>query len=147
MRRLFVIMAALFGVLLATGGSAQASPLPNGCKTTSPTIAKATQNGVVGILVTAPPVTCSAASGYRFLAVTIGAQIAYDSPTGMLTYHNVQYRESGVTSLPASFFVPWQGAQPGGTPVQGYRGRVAYALSGPTGGINVTHFTGNLWWS
>src|SRR6266567_1400271 len=92
MRRVLAVLAVVFGLLFVTGvGSAHASPMPTGCKTTPPTIAKVTQNGTVGIVVTAPPITCSAASGYTFVSATIGAQIETVSFTGSVTYHNSTY--------------------------------------------------------
>jgi len=146
MRRLPVIVACVAMLILAIAGPAQSSPLPAGCTTTPPGIAKATQNGVLGVVIAATPITCTAASGYKFVSVTIGAQIMSVSATGSVSYRNVPYRDSGVTRLPTTFFVPWQAIQPGGTPAQGYRGRIWYLLAAPGGTIiNVSHFTGNVW--
>ena len=111
MRRLPVIVACVAMLILAIAGPAQASPLPAGCTTTPPGIAKATQNGVLGVVIAATPITCTAASGYKFVSVTIGAQIMSVSATGSVSYRNVPYRDSGVTRLPTTFFVPWQAIQ------------------------------------
>ena len=98
--------------------------------------------------VTAPVATCSAASGYKFTSANISAQVATVTPSGSLSDSSGHTVVSpSLTTLPASFFIPWQGAVAGQTPVQGYRGKVTYYFTGPTGPTHVTHFTTTIWWS
>lgn len=148
MRRLLIPLIAGVVVFAGMVGTAQGAPVPTGCKTAPPSISfKTTVNGVVGVWVTAPPMTCSPASGYTFTYASITAQIAVITPTGSLTYRSSHTVDPSETSLPASFFVAWQGTTPGQTPVRGYRGQVTYNLTGPTGPIHVTHFTTTIWWT
>jgi len=148
MKRLGLVLAAVVVALAGLTGTAQAAPLPSGCTTMPPSISfRITVIGVAGVWVTAPPVTCSSSSGYSFTSARIGAQIAVVYPTGALKYRNSISADPTEMLLPHAYFVTWQGAAPGGTPAQGYRGKVTYTLAGPNGSITVSHFTTTVWWS